>query len=311
MQTSRDRTLNEQFVRELLRATDPFIPNCEVPGNPVCIQPLASLTKLVFRDRETIRSLSIPQPAVVIILKGSKVMQIDDNTTLFKAGDIFLFPPHFTCDIINQPAPSGEYIALVLELSADLFDRIRQAYPEIVETAANPLAELPIDRLDFCITLSEPLADAILHLVKSTRYDECQRFVFNEHHAIEVVLLLLQSNISGLLSRSMYPNIITRIRSLIRSDLSGEWSLERLSLALNLSVSTLKRRLQEMNVSYRQLLDEERMEKAMTLLKENRDSIARVALACGYKSQSRFAARFRKYYDITPSEVRSLNSSLP
>ena len=100
-----------------------------------------------------------------------------------------------------------------------------------------------------------------------------------------------------------YPDFSTQLRSLINSNLAHDWSLERLAQKLDMSVSTLKRRLQDANLSYRQLLDEARMQKAMELLEQGHQSMAQVALACGYKSQSRFAARFRKYYALNPSEI--------
>ena len=48
-------------------------------------------------------------------------------------------PPYFTFDVINQPAPKGEYLALVLELSHELCDRIRKAYPEIIIESSNTI----------------------------------------------------------------------------------------------------------------------------------------------------------------------------
>jgi AraC-like DNA-binding protein len=153
--------------------------------------------------------------------------------------------------------------------------------------------------------LSPLLVDALVHLVRATAHSENQSSILNEHHLMEIVLLLLQSNVQMTLLQAIYPDFATLIRFLIRSDLSSNWSLDRLAQALDMSVSTLKRRLQEVDLSFRQLLDEERMSRAMDLLSQNHLSIAQISLACGYESQSRFASRFRKYYSINPSDVRS------
>lgn len=294
---------HQSFHRQLFSDAQALIPNNPVPGNHA-VHPLATLTKLVVRRQEMIRSLRIANPLVVTILAGTKIVYVDGQTITFEAGDLFVLPPDLTLDVINQPA-SREYIALVLELSANLLNRVRQAYPEIVDSLSHRFAAETSSRLDLRVGLSASLADALIHLVRSITHHANPNLILNEHHLMEVVLLLLQSNVRTLLLQAIYPDFLTHIRSLIRSDLSSDWSLERLAQALDMSVSTLKRRLQGENMSFRQLLDEERMSKAMDLLTQKHQSVAEVALACGYESQSRFAARFRKYYSLNPSDVRS------
>ncbi|MEO1298546.1 MAG: helix-turn-helix domain-containing protein, partial [Cyanobacteria bacterium J06636_16] len=163
--------------------------------------------------------------------------------------------------------------------------------------------------VNFDVPLSSSLIDALLHLIKGTVYENNKSAMLNEHHLIEVVLLLLQSDTRMLLLQSIYPDFLTQVRGLIDSDLSSNWSLERLAKELDMSISTLKRRLQNESLSYRQLLDKARMDKAIELLRNSSQSIAQIALACGYKSQSRFAARFRKYYALNPSDIRSGKTS--
>ncbi|MFG6094460.1 helix-turn-helix domain-containing protein [Leptothoe sp. ISB3NOV94-8A] len=302
-----DKKLKEKFCQQLLLTAQELIPNTAV--NNTTVQPLATLTKLVVRHRETIRTLKVTYPSLVIILSGSKIFYINEQPLTFEAGDLFVIPPHITFDVINQPPIQGEYIALILELSNNLLERVRRAYPEIIESQPNSPITEALSTVDFNIVLSPSLADALIHLVKGTSNRYHQILMLNEHRLIEVVLLLLQSNVRTLLLKSIYPDFATHLRSLISNNLADDWSLERLAQRLDMSVSTLKRRLQSANLSYRQLLDEERMHKAMELLEQSHQSVAQIALACGYKSQSRFAARFRKYYDLNPSDIRSGKAS--
>ena len=51
-----------------------------------------------------------------------------------------------------------------------------------------------------------------------------------------------------------------------------------------------------------------RMEKASALLLESGDSLAQVARAVGYESQSKFSAEFKKVFGILPSEFRKLHA---
>ena len=51
-----------------------------------------------------------------------------------------------------------------------------------------------------------------------------------------------------------------------------------------------------------------RMEKASALLLESGDSLAQVARAVGYESQSKFSAEFKKVFGMLPSEFRKLHA---
>jgi AraC-like DNA-binding protein len=301
----RELNLHSTFRQQLLFAARDLTLNMPVSKDRVSIQQLATLTRLIVRHQENICSLRVAHPFVVTVLTGTKILYVDEQAMTFEAGDLFVLPPHFTFDIINQPAPSGEYIALVLELSANLLNRVRQAYPEIVNSLANDFSTKNSSTIDLRVSLSSLLADALIHLFRGAVRNTDPDSMLNEHHLMEIVLLLLQSNIRMLLYQAICPDFLTHIRYLIRSDLASEWSLERLAKALDISISTLKRRLKNADLSYRQLLDEERMSKAMELLTQNQQSVAQIALACGYESQSRFAARFRKYHSLNPSDVRS------
>ena len=50
------------------------------------------------------------------------------------------------------------------------------------------------------------------------------------------------------------------------------------------------------------------MEKAARLLSETNDSIARIAEAVGYGSQSRFSTAFKEVYQMLPLEYRKVHA---
>ena len=54
-------------------------------------------------------------------------------------------------------------------------------------------------------------------------------------------------------------------------------------------------------------MNEHRMEKAALLLTQTKDSIAQIAQAVGYESQSRFSVVFRETYEMSPLEYRKLH----
>ncbi|HIE1976854.1 TPA: helix-turn-helix domain-containing protein [Escherichia coli] len=71
---------------------------------------------------------------------------------------------------------------------------------------------------------------------------------------------------------------------------------------LCINESLLKKKLQEEQTSFSQLLLKERMQNAAQLLSVGRFSISRVAEQCGYASTSYFIAVFRRYYGIPPKQ---------
>ena len=56
--------------------------------------------------------------------------------------------------------------------------------------------------------------------------------------------------------------------------------------------------------SFRELLGNIKMMRALTLLQTSPLGVAQVAYAVGYESPARFAAKFRAHFGCTPSDVR-------
>ena len=69
-------------------------------------------------------------------------------------------------------------------------------------------------------------------------------------------------------------------------------------------VMRLRRRLANEGASFRELLGNIKMMRALTLLQTSPLGVAQVAYAVGYESPARFAAKFRAHFGCTPSDVR-------
>jgi AraC-like DNA-binding protein len=293
-----------KILRQHLRDKLLFLVN-QIPDNTntaektVAIQQLATLTKLVFRSRECLREIKLEQPIIVVVLSGTKIIYVDDQEYVFQPGELFFVPSAIALDVINQPDISPNYYtALVLELSKTLFQKVRLVYPELVNDIEQQQA-----KLQFAISLSPPLAQSLIYLVQSTFNSAINNSDFNEHHVMEIILLLLNSDLRSLVIQEIYPELLTQVTNLLRRDLAQPWTAEQLAQKLNLSVSTLKRQLKIHNLTFRQILTRERMSKAMLLLKQEKYAISEVAIACGYQSPSRFTARFKQHYGLKPSEI--------
>ncbi len=75
--------------------------------------------------------------------------------------------------------------------------------------------------------------------------------------------------------------------------------------SMNISVSTLQRRLNEEGTSFQEILDNTRKRLAKMYLAEKNLSTTDVAYLLGYKSHSQFFKAFKVWFDITPKTYQS------
>ncbi|WP_265440020.1 AraC family transcriptional regulator, partial [Aeromonas salmonicida] len=81
----------------------------------------------------------------------------------------------------------------------------------------------------------------------------------------------------------------------------ADHTLESIAPHFAMSRASLVRKLAAEGRSFRQLLTQVRMSHALTLLQQALTPLE-VALACGYDSPSRFAARFKQEFGLTPHQ---------
>ena len=122
----------------------------------------------------------------------------------------------------------------------------------------------------------------LMHDPVATRLgaDLCQR---------ELVLQGLDDRIAG------------KVRQLIAS---GCFALDRAADALHVSPRTLKRRLAKEGVTFKALLEQERREQALLLLRSARLSLSEIADRLGYANLGTFERAFRRWTSQAPSAYR-------
>ncbi|WP_456479061.1 helix-turn-helix domain-containing protein [Nautilia sp.] len=75
---------------------------------------------------------------------------------------------------------------------------------------------------------------------------------------------------------------------------------------MNISPSTLKRKLKEEHTSFKKLTETIRKKLAYTLLKETYHSFEEISYLLGYSEYSPFFRAFKKWFGATPSELKKL-----
>ncbi|HEX4939194.1 MAG TPA: AraC family transcriptional regulator [Candidatus Kapabacteria bacterium] len=132
--------------------------------------------------------------------------------------------------------------------------------------------------------------------------------------ADEVTVRVLRRQLDfRLQSLARYESVRHQLAGYLQSQLAREIpSLQRASRALGCSERTLRRRLQQENTSFREILDDVRRICALEYLQRGELELADIAQLLGYQDQSTFTHAFRNWFDVTPGIYRkSLTGGRP
>ena len=88
---------------------------------------------------------------------------------------------------------------------------------------------------------------------------------------------------------------------------SGIPSLTQIGDYLGISGRTLKRRLSDRDLTFRDLVQKNRKETAISLLSNSSRSIGEIAFLTGFSEQSAFNRAFKKWTGSTPNQYRKAN----
>lgn len=100
-------------------------------------------------------------------------------------------------------------------------------------------------------------------------------------------------------------DLCARIASEIYRNL-GKDALDQTSIARTLAMSrrTLRRKLEESNLTFKEILNDCRKSSAVNLLARTRLPLCQIALALGYSDQTAFTRAFSRWYGMSPSRFR-------
>ena len=121
--------------------------------------------------------------------------------------------------------------------------------------------------------------------------------------ASRVVFQLLGGYLERVKASSRH-SILDRVQDYIRGSLGHGCTIERCAEKLGMSVRTLQSRLGEAELSFSELLEEQRMTLAQSYLKQDHFTLDDVAANLGYAEQSSFGRAFKRWTGITPKQYR-------
>lgn len=132
--------------------------------------------------------------------------------------------------------------------------------------------------------------------------DECELLHQTMERVMEIACPQKKVDYNG-----THEEIIRGIHEYLLEHLAERITIEDLSRQFLMNPTTLKKVFKEIyGTSLAAHMKQHRMEKAAELLINTDMSIAQIALAVGYESQSRFTTAFKDVYEVLPSMYRRL-----
>lgn len=253
------------------------------------------------RTEQKIRTVPMFDVTLLVVEQGVKTLQQGSFQVVVPAGSAVLVAAGSRLDVHNCPdADSGDYRACVISFA----DVVIPATATLVALSGNHLP--PWQCVTPTVVESIGFRAALDHGVSGLADPQLADTVVR--HRLQEILLVLQA--AGVpCPPPQRTSLREQVRRLIMQAPDQPWSLALVAQRMVLSEATLRRRLAEEGLSFRDILTESRLVLGLELLQTSRHSITAVALACGYESPSRFSERFRQRFGISPSALRGERKS--
>lgn len=245
---------------------------------------------IIQRSDLTTRHLLNDQATLILVEEGRKKVRGSTGTCIANPGDAIAVQAGEVVDISNTPGRSGSYRALWICWS-----------PRLLEDPKKKSAGVVLQS-----KLSEAFR-ASYHAAFDSLSDRALPPRIAEHRLREVLLWLAERNFH--FARPGPASLGLRVRRLLSSDPSAEWSMDRVAHETATSIPTLRRKLAAEGVIFRDLVHDVRMGHALALLQNTDTPVMNVAMATGYASASRFTARFRARFGYLPTDIRHKRQS--
>ena len=264
-------------------------------------EPLGTLAVFHCLRPQSLHAVPIHQPSVIVVLNGEKRLRNQSVDIRSGAGEIILLPAMSEFEMENLPASGSDYVAICLSFAPATVTRFINGVGQGLEWRE----QLP--------TLTAPVPeDILLSLIQRFQWSRpvAADAPVVELRQQELLAMCGQHGLLGNLLLQKHPSLTQRVAALLALDCARDWKIGDLCRELALSESSLRRELARENTGFRELLEQTRLAAGLCLLQETRWNVAEVAAAVGYQSPSRFAARFRERFGLSPAQLKQSREHL-
>ena len=266
-------------------------------GAPVSRHNLCGLARPCLRQALRTQRFRFFEATVLLVVTGR--LTLDDGThrlMVDSPSSLILVDPNTCTDILKTPGgDEGRFRSIFLTLSTGLLAEFHRHY---APTRTKERRSMAFQQ----VLLDDDLSSTFGHCVQSieARQISDQRLL----HRLMDLLIALSERGHQFACDGLQTTTSERLRSLISEAPERRWTAQEAGRELAMSESTLRRRLATEQVRFEELLLEARMHHAMMLMQTTAWTIPHIAQACGYKSRTRFAERFKERFGRAPSTVR-------
>jgi AraC-like DNA-binding protein len=248
------------------------------------------------RRVQSLTRMTVPVPTVMLPLVGTKRISVAEQ--IYQAGpcDYLILPANTIFDVENIPdSRTTKYLGIALVFDAGTLEQFRTLYgPEIGKWSLTPR---------WMAQGNDELFSAIRDWVTRNHSFPADE-ALTRHRMCEFLLLLARLGTAGNLLFQHQCRLRDRAKHLLSLDPSRDWRIVEVTARMALSESTLRRQLRIEGTSFRDLLEEVRLDRGVELVMATEMPIGQIAHECGYHSQSRFSERFRLRFSLSPTELR-------
>lgn len=238
-----------------------------------------------------VRHVQIRQHLVAQVKCGQKILLQQDSTLQIRQNELFTLLKDSRWEMINRTLQS-HYQANIIHLSNQLITLFYQYYPQFKTVESRTAKHI----------YNHSLSDCFQRTWDSLRTPELSSSL-KQHRTLELLLQLAEQGIVFPLTEKL--SWADKMQALVEQNLSHPWTMREIAHVFHLSESTLKRRLLQENIAFRQWLQALRLDTALALILSSEYSLAEIAYRCGYQSQSRFSAAFKQHFNLLPSHIKS------
>ena len=249
------------------------------------------------RRAQTLRRVPVFQSALCRVRHGTKLLEWGARQVRATTSDVVLMPAGQELGVANLPGAQG-YRAEVLSFSPALIARFRARHGGLVDTQLRQATTASL-----CVPLDVHAEQAWDQLTASLASSTPPALL--AHQAEGLLLALALGGHCGPLLLDRRDPLAARVQQVLLLDPGADWSVAKVASKLHVGASTLRRQLALEQRHFRAILEDVRLGLALQELQSGILPIGDIAAACGYASPSRFAARFRQHYGLSPRDLRA------
>ena len=269
--------------------------NQDMAGNSVRPPNLSIYSRHALSEMEA----TVYEPLVCLILQGSKVTSIGEDSVNLHPGDALLVSHDLpVVSRITQASVAEPYIALILSLDLGL---VRSLYDQVADAAPPEVAPRTLSAYQADPTWLAPLTRYAALIDNSMDLQVLGPSILREIH-YRLLLSPIGSMLRQLLIADSHANRIAKAIHMLRNDFRETINVADMADRAGMSPSSFHAHFKAVtSTTPLQFQKDLRLIAARMLLTEQGQPVSEAAYAVGYESPTQFSRDYRKKFGLPPS----------